>query len=298
VKTRSSTAWFFLILANMLWATSYAAAKFALRDLSVTMMLALRLGLSALLMLPFLLWHYRSTRPTRRDLFQLALLSLVSFVVNKLLEFGGLALSTASDVALLVSAEAVFTAALSWLWLREPIRRGTIFALLLGFGGVYLVVGQGLLPTFTAANGGFGRIIGDLLVVLGLLCEATATVGGKSMLIKHSPLLVTAATIVGSMFVWGPVAGWEILHSGWPYLDPLSWFAVVWLAVITTVIAYFAWFYGLSKIPSSIAASTLFIQPLLGTLLAILLLGEHLTLFTVAGGLLIISSVTVLSRQA
>ncbi len=298
MKTRSSTAWFFLILANVLWATSYAAAKFALRDLSVTMMLALRLGLSALLMLPFLLWHYRNTLPTRRDLFQLALLSLVSFVVNKLLEFGGLALSTASDVALLVSAEAVFTAALSWLWLREPIRRGTVFALLLGFGGVYLVVGQGLLPTFTAANGGFGRIIGDLLVVLGLLCEATATVGGKSMLIKHSPLLVTAATIVGSMFVWGPIAGWEVLHSGWPHLDPLSWFAVVWLAVITTVIAYFAWFYGLSKIPSSIAASTLFIQPLLGTLLAILLLGEHLTLFTVAGGLLIISSVTVLSRQA
>src|SRR5689334_21960656 len=60
VKTRSSSAWFWLILANVLWATSYAAAKFALRDLSVTMMLALRLGISALLLLPFLLWHYRS----------------------------------------------------------------------------------------------------------------------------------------------------------------------------------------------------------------------------------------------
>src|SRR5205814_2164088 len=123
------------------------------------------------------------------------------------------------------------------------------------------------------------------------------TIRSKSMLVKHSPLVVTAAAIVGSIAVWGPVAGWEVLHTGWPQLDLTSWLAIVWLAVVTTVIAYLAWFYGLSRASGSIAASTLFIQPLLGTLLAIVLLNELLTLFTIVGGLLIIFSVYVISRN-
>src|SRR5947208_2905477 len=101
IRFRFSSPWLFLVIANVLWATSYVASKFVLRDLSVTMMLALRLGMSALLLLPFLIWHYRTTGLSRKDLLHLALLSLIGFVINKLLEFGGLALSTASDVALL-----------------------------------------------------------------------------------------------------------------------------------------------------------------------------------------------------
>jgi drug/metabolite transporter (DMT)-like permease len=50
-------------------------------------------------------------------------------------------------------------------------------------------------------------------------------------------------------------------------------------------------------VKGSAAASTLFIQPLLGTLLAIVLLGEQLTLTTVIGGVLIIVSVYLISRQ-
>jgi len=297
VKKRFSSSWLFLLLANVLWASSYVVSKFVLQELSVTMMLALRLGLSALLLLPFLIWHYQKVGLTRKDLFNLALLSLIGFVVNKLLEFGGLALSTASDVALLISAESLFTAAFSWLLLREPFKRGIGISLLIGFCGVYLVVGQGILPTFSSANGGVWRMFGDILVLLALLCEAYYTVRGKSMLAKHSPLVVTAAAIVGSMAVWGPVAGWEVVHSGWPQLDLISWLAIGWLAVMITVVPYLLWFHGLSKVPGSVAASTLFVQPLLGTLLAIVLLHEQLTLFTVAGGLLIILSVFVLSRQ-
>src|SRR5712692_1721794 len=134
-KTRFTSSWLFLLLANLLWATSYVVSKFVLQDLSVTMMLALRLGLSALLLLPFLVRHYQKAGLARKDLLSLALLSLIGFVVNKLLEFGGLALSTASDVALLISAESLFTAVLSWVLLREPFKHGIALSLLIGFCG-------------------------------------------------------------------------------------------------------------------------------------------------------------------
>ncbi len=296
VPPRRLFSWLLLIVANVLWAASYVAAKFALRDTSVVMMLALRMGISALILLPFLIVRRKELKLTRSLLPQLALLTLVGFVLNKLLEFGGLALTTASDVALLITSESIFTAALSWILLRERFKPLTGFALLLGFVGVYLIVERSVIPN-VPAGGGALRMLGDLLVILALLVEAFYTVRGKAMLVKHPPLLITAASIVGSVIFWAPVAGWEVLTTGWHPIGIAAWISIVWLALMSTVIAYLAWFKGLAHVDGSSAASTLFIQPLLGTLLAIGLLQDALTPMTIVGGILIMVSVYLISRQ-
>ena len=292
---RHAFSWFMLITANILWAASYVAAKFVLRDTSVNLMLALRMSISALVLLPLLIALRKELNLTRKDIPQLALLALVGFVINKILEYGGLALTTASDVALLITSESIFTAALSWILLRERFKRMTGAALLLGLLGVYLIVERSLVPNIPS-GGGVLRIIGDLMVVLALLLEAFYTVRGKALLVKHPPLLITAASIVGSMLFWGPSAAWEILTTGWHPLGLAAWLGVLWMALMSTVVAYFAWFRGLASVDGSAAASALFVQPLLGTVLAIVLLNEQLTPMTVIGGMLIMLSVYLISR--
>lgn len=283
-------------MANVLWAGSYVAAKFALLDLSVNMLNALRMLIAALILLPLLFFQRKNLRFSRRDLPQLALLALVGFVINKILEYGGLALTTASDVALLIASESIFTAILSWILLRERFRWLTGLALLLGFFGVYLIVERSLLPTLPA-GGGVWRIVGDLLVVLALVFEAFFTVRGKALLVKHSPLLVTATAIVGSTVFWLPLASYEVIAHGWHPIGWQSWLGLLWLALISTVIAYLAWFKGLERVEGASAATTLFIQPLLGSTLAILMLGDQLVPTTIIGGVLILVSVYMISFQ-
>src|SRR5690348_18486363 len=53
--SRHLFSWFLLISANVLWAASYVAAKFALRDTTVNVMLALRITIASLVLLPWLL---------------------------------------------------------------------------------------------------------------------------------------------------------------------------------------------------------------------------------------------------
>jgi len=288
-------SWFLLIIANALWACSYVAAKFALLDISVNMMNALRMCIAALLLLPLLIARRKELRLERSDLPQLALLALVGFVINKVLEYGGLALTTASDVALLITSESIFTAALAWLILRERFKLVTGLALLPGFVGVYLIVERSLIPNIPAGGGAL-RIVGDLMVVLALIFEAFYTVRGKALLVKHPPLLIMAAAIAGSVIFWIPVAGWQVLSSGWHPLGLSAWLAVGWLALMSTVIGYLAWFQGLANVDGSAAASTLFIQPLLGTTLAIAFLHDQLTPMTIVGGILIVISVYVISK--
>src|SRR6266446_6460796 len=174
-RSRQAFSWFLLIAANALWACSYVAAKFALHDISVNMMNALRMIISALVLLPLLIVMRKELNLARRDLPHLALLAIIGFVVNKILEFGGLALTTASDVALLISSESIFTAALSWLVLRERLKPLTGAALLLGLLGVYLIIERSLVPNIPA-GGGTLRILGDLMVVLALILESFYTV--------------------------------------------------------------------------------------------------------------------------
>ncbi len=296
-RPRPTFSWFLLILANVLWACSYVAAKFVLRDISANMMNALRMIISAMVLLPLLLALRKELNLTRRDLPQLALLATVGIVMAKTLEFGGLAFSTASDVALLITSESIFTAVLSWLLLRERFKSLTVFALLLGLVGVYLIVERSLLPNIPPGGGAL-RILGDLLVILGLICEAFYTVRGKALLVKHPPLLITSAAIVGSAIIWVPLAGGEVLYSGWHPLSLTAWLGLGWLAIMSTVVAYLAWFKGLEKVDGSAAASTLFIQPLLGTILAIMLLNDQLLPTTIIGGILIVISVYLISRQS
>ena len=75
----TKVSWFLLISANILWAGSYVASKFVLRELSAPMMLSLRFTLSALLLVPWLVLHRKDLHLTRQDMVSLGVLVLVGF---------------------------------------------------------------------------------------------------------------------------------------------------------------------------------------------------------------------------
>ncbi|WIG59590.1 MAG: Permease of the drug/metabolite transporter (DMT) superfamily [Ktedonobacterales bacterium] len=291
-------AFLLLILANALWAGTYSAAKIALVYLSPVQLNALRLSLAALLLSPVLLRGWRRIPRDRRTLLALGSAVLLGWILNKLFEYFGLALSTASDVALLISTESLFTAMLSWLLLRERVTRMGIAALALGLAGAYLVVERGLAPHLGGSGAEGARIAGDLLVVLSLLLEAGYTVRGKAALGAVSPLLFTSVTITVSLAFWLPAGAMAVSQSGWPHLPLAGWLAVLYMAGIATALAYWLWFRALAVLDASAAAPTLFVQPLLGAALAVWLVHDTLTWATVAGGALIALSLLLVIRSA
>ncbi len=77
--------------------------------------------------------------------------------------------------------------------------------------------------------------------------------------------------------------------NGWPPLTGKALAAIAFLSVGCTVAADWAWFHALEKLEVGVAAMTLFVQPLWGALLSVLLLGETLSLPTVGGGALVLA---------
>src|SRR5207244_12613439 len=124
---------------------------------------------AALVLLPLLIALRKELNLTRRDLPQLAVLAIIGIVLAKTFEFWGLAFSTASDVALLITSESIFTAVLSWLLLRERFKLLTVLSLLLGMVGVYLIVERSLIPHIPSGGGAL-RLLGTVCGFLALTC--------------------------------------------------------------------------------------------------------------------------------
>jgi drug/metabolite transporter (DMT)-like permease len=282
-----------LVGCNVLWAGTYVAGKTALHSLSAIELNCLRFGVAGLTLLP-LLWKQRHAIPwDRGSVLRLAGLCLLGFVLNKIAEFSGLSLTTASDTALLISSEGIFTALFGWILLREVVRGGAVLGLLLSLVGAYLVIERGfVVPAF--GNG--TRVIGDLLVVGALVFEALYSVLGKSALQRLPMLAVTSGCVIGSLAVWVPAAIVNVVVAGTPRMDLVAWLAVLYLAIGGTTLAYVGWFAALRFVDASAAAPTLFLQPFLGTVLAVLLLRERLSWASIAGGLCIVGGIWMVSR--
>lgn len=283
-----------LIACNLLWAGTYVAGKVALQSLSPVELNALRFGIASLAFLPLLWRARRQVHLDRGALVRLAALCGLGFVLNKTLEFGGLALTTASDTALLIAAEGLFTALFGWLLLREVVRGWAVAGLAVALLGVYLVIEQGLsLPHLGAGT----RVLGDLLIVAALLSEALYSVLGKASLARYPAIFITAGCVVGSLVVWIPAAAVNVAVSGLPHPTPAAWLGVLYLAVCGTTLAYLGWISALRHVPASVAAPTLFLQPVAGSILAAVILGERLAWVSLAGGALIVAGIWIVSRD-
>lgn len=281
-----------LVLANVFWGSSYVAAKLALRDLPPPLLGALRVTLaSALIWLAALpAWRAhgwggvarRVAAVPRRDALRLAGLGAGGLAVDYLLAYQGISRTSATDASLMIIGEVIFTTLLAVALLGERLSRRKLAGIGAGAAGVAaLVFGGG------AAEAGSGaRAIGDALILCGLLAAALYSVLGAGMARKYAPIAIMAYAHAGSMLVWAPVLAWYALR-GFPAVHWPAAASVVYLGLVTSLLCYLLWFAAAPVVGADRGAVTLFVQPLVGALLGLLLLHEPLTLARAVGAALI-----------
>lgn len=270
-------------LLGAIWGASFMFMRVAAPEFGSTPLVAIRLGLGAVILLPFL---WRERRAFDRHLWpRLALIGAINSAIPFTL-FAWAAQRAPAGVGAITNSMAVLFAALvAFLFYGEKIGGRRVVALIAGFAGV-IVLASGKVA---------GASIG-LPVAAGTFAAFLYGVGGnlvKRHLAGLPATAVAAATLSCAALMTAPFA-----IAQWPQhaVSATSWGAVATLGVLCTGIAFVMYYRLIARIGASRAATTTYLVPLFGVAWAWLLLDEPLTMTMVIAGTLILGSVVLSQR--
>jgi len=268
-----------LLLVAVVWGTSYGVAKGALAFYPVLGFLAVRFGLTFVLLLPALL---RASAAERRDALA-AGLPLGGLMLGIFLcETFGLALTQASNAAFLISLCVVFTPFAEWGLLgQRPARAMFVFA------GVSLL-GAALLSGGFTGHWGWGDA---LMLAAAALRAVTVCQTSRLTRQRNAPVLALTAVQAGVIGL-GSVGLALALPGGLPPLprDGGFWLACVYLVAGCTVFAFVVQNWALRRSSPTRVGLLMGSEPAFGALFAVVWLGEGLSVAGWAGGALIVAA--------
>ena len=253
----------------LIWGMNFSVTKSAFDQLAPLPFTAIRFVVSSLLLWLIIRITEGPARLPAGALRQLVILGLVGNTFYQLAFMLGLARTTATNSALLLSTVPTVVAMMAGALRLERITTRMWWGIGLGTAGVVLVI---------AVRGvGFERatLIGDLLTVLAVLCWAGYTIGLRRVAEGVSPLRVTAITTIagtpGLVLVGLP----GVLRLDWGAVRLDAWLAVAYSSVLSLVVAYLLWNRSVKAIGGARTAIYMCLTPLVAVFGAWLLLGER-----------------------
>ncbi len=275
--------------AAVLWGASFLLTKVILAQLGPMSTAALRWSVAALALMVVSGATVRGRETLRRALhhdgWAFVGLGVVGVSLFYALQNLALVYTTSVDVGLIMNGFPVLTATFGVWLLREQFSWRAVGGLAMATVGVTLITLGGLGEAETTAR---ARLWGDLLALVATVVGAVYILGGKRLVMTYNPLVVAAlAGLFGALMLM-PAAAWEGLTLR---LSAGVWAALLGLALGCGAAANWLWWYAAYRLPISRAGVFLYITPLVSTVLGVTVLGEPLTMATVAGAGFVIGGV-------
>lgn len=276
--------------AAAIWGGMYVVSKVVLEIIPPFALVSLRLVLGiATLALVLLL---RGFPPfTRHQLLQVLGVGFVGYGVSLSLQFLGTKLSTAANGSLVTSATPAFVLLFAWLLLKERITPRRLLALFLATMGVVAVID----PRTAQLNPAL--FLGNMLLLGAAITWALYSVLVRKVTQNVNVLAFSMIAFFGGLPVTAPAGIWEAGTTGIGDITLGVIGGILFLGVISTALAMVLWNTAFAYVDASQASLTFFAQPVVGTFLGWLFLGEQITPLFLLGGLLIGLGLVVASRE-
>lgn len=250
-----------------------ALAKPLLAVLPLFALALLRFAIAALAMLPFTP-HAPGEAPLSRQ--EHRLFFVQSFFGNFLFSIcllAGLQRTTATAAGVILSTLPAAVAVLSWLVLRERLGRRALAAIALAVGGIALLQ----FARGADAAGARATVLGNLLILAAVVCEATYVIVGKRLTATRTPLRISALLNLWGLGLMAPLGIWQLAAVDLAALSALHWALLVFYALSASWFAVWLWMTGLKHLPANQAGVFTVALPIAAAAIGVAFLGEAFT---------------------
>ncbi|MBX3038973.1 MAG: DMT family transporter [Anaerolineales bacterium] len=282
------------LFAVIVWGASFIATKIAVEQISPVSVVWMRFAMGIPILLVAVFMRKQFAFPKGNEWAYFALLGFLGISFHQWLQSNGLQTSQATTTAWIVASSPVFISILAWFILKEKLSMIQISGIALAMIGVLVVVSKGNFDSIALGN--FGTI-GDFLILISALNWAVFSILSRRGFQNHPSTRLT---------FWVMTLGWLITTvafvAGKNYteitqLDSRGWWAMIFLGIFTTGLAYIAWFDVLSQLPAAQSGAFLFLEPPASMVVAAIVLFEKITWASIIGGIVIILGVWLVNKK-
>ncbi len=260
-----------LMVASILWASSFVALKLAFANYDPMVVIACRMMVGSLCFI-FIPHVFRGVTITRQDIKPLLLMVLVEPCLYFVFEAKALMLTTASQAGVITALCPLMVSVGAFFILGERLTGKIITGMIISIvGACWLSLGGEI--TESSPN----PALGNFFEFLAMICAA-----GYGIILKQltnrgfHPLFLTAIqAFAGSIFFF-PALFFPstVLPTSF---EPVSALAILYLGAVVTLGAYGCYNYGVSKIPAGQASSYINLIPVFTVVMGMVVLGETLS---------------------
>ncbi|WP_148358501.1 DMT family transporter [Peribacillus simplex] len=280
----------FLILASSIWGGMYVVVKVVVAVIPPLELVWIRylIALVALVFIGFV--TKQKWKIKRKHIGIIIAISIVGYVISIVTQETGTMLSTAQMGAIITSTTPAFMVVFASLILKERLTFKKAISVSLATIGVIIIVG--------IDDINMSSMLGGISLIIAALTWALMSVLIKCLPSDYSQVVINTYATLIAFVVLTPLVITRLPKININELsDPTIWGGLLYLGVISTAIAFLLWNRGLQMLNASSGGVFFFFQPVVGTLLGWLILGETISITFWAGSFLILLGVLIVIKD-
>ncbi|MFC4633843.1 DMT family transporter [Dokdonia ponticola] len=229
----------------------------------------------------------------RKDWIRFVLCAFFGMTLNMLMFFKGLQLSTPINSSVVITLSPVILLVLSAIFLKEKITWLKGFGIGIGLIGALVLILFGSKTQENAPN----IPLGNMLFIVNATAYSVYLILVKPLTVKYSSITLMKWFFLIAVFTNMPVALPQFLEVKWTTL-PLSVIGVMTFVVVgTTYLTYLFNVFALRTLKPSTIGAFIYLQPLIATLVAIILGADTLTGIRIFAAALIFLGVYLTTKR-
>ncbi|MDR0412407.1 MAG: DMT family transporter [Dysgonamonadaceae bacterium] len=256
-----------LLVAYFIFGLNTPLSKYVLAhgEISALALTFYRFAGAALLFWMLSLWTKRETVPWR-DILLLFLASLFGIFINQLSFVAGLSVTSPIDASVITTLGPVMTMILASVFLKEPITGKKITGVLIGAAGAFLLIFHG-----NAGRLNIHSLEGNLLCMLSCASFALYLTLFKKLIVRYRVVTLMKwmflfATLCSLPFCWQ-----DTVRVDYAALPAGIYLRIAYVVVMATFCSYFLIPVGQKFLRPTIVSMYNYLQPLVSSLVAVVL---------------------------
>jgi drug/metabolite transporter (DMT)-like permease len=284
-----------MLAATLLFGVNYWIAKGLMPNHLLPMQIIFLRVLGTLLIawiIQISVKELRVLKIDREDYPRLIFSSLLGVAINQMMFFTGLNHTTPVNAAIINSVNPILVLVFAAWILKEQVGTSRLAGILLGATGALMLI---LLGNPLSLKG--GNLTGDMFIMVNTAAWSLYLVISKPLMVKYNPfLLMRWLFMIGFIAVF-PFSISQATEINFGSFDSYTWFAIFYIIIGTTFMAYFFITYSLKRLSSSVVAYYTYIQPIIVAIIGTIVFAERISWVKIVSGLLVFTGIYFVTRK-